>query len=105
MDAATGFDFINMVDNMLPYPLKSKLAPYKVSSSSTIYKLSHPITRTASAKLFEQIGTTLSLSTTHIQEGVDFILHSKKDSPLTLEECTYLTNLLGQAVITDTLIK
>lgn len=105
MDAATGFDFINMVDNMLPYPLKSKLAPYKASSQSSIYKLSHPITRTASAKLFEEIGNTLSLSTAHIQEGVDFILTSKKDSPLTIEECTYLTNLIGQAIITDTLIR
>ena len=105
MDAATGFDFINMVDNMLPYPLKSKLAPYKASSQSSIYKLSHPITRTASAKLFEEIGNTLSLSTAHIQEGVDFILSSKKDSPLTIEECTYLTNLIGQAIITDTLIR
>lgn len=105
MDAATGFDFINMVDNMLPYPLKSKLVPYKASSQSSIYKLSHPITRTASAKLFEEIGNTLSLSTAHIQEGVDFILTSKKDSPLTIEECTYLTNLIGQAIITDTLIR
>nr|WP_307992882.1 hypothetical protein [uncultured Niameybacter sp.] len=105
MDAATGFDFINMVDNMLPYPLKSKLAPYKASSQSSIYKLSHPITRTASAKLFEEIGSSLSLSTAHIQEGVDFILSSKKDSPLTIEECTYLTNLIGQAIITDTLIR
>lgn len=105
MDAATGFDFINMVDNMLPYPLKSKLAPYKASSQSSIYKLSHPITRTESAKLFEEIGNALSLSTAHIQEGVDFILTSKKDSPLTIEECTYLTNLIGQAIITDTLIR
>ena len=105
MDAATGLDFINMVDNMLPYPLKPKLAPYKVSSQSSIYKLSHPITRVESAKLFEEIGHALSLSTAHIQEGIEFILTDKKDSPLTIEECTYLTDLIGQAVITDTLIR
>ena len=105
MDSATGFDFINMVDNMLPYPLKSKLSSYAVSSQSAIYKLSHPISRTESAKIFEEIGHTLSLSSAHIQEGTDFILGNKKNSPLTIEECTYLTQLIGQAVITDTLIR
>ncbi|MEF9960100.1 MAG: hypothetical protein RR448_04265 [Niameybacter sp.] len=104
MDAATGMDWLQMVEHMFPYPLKPLLADYLVPTSTFSYQLNHPLSRTESAKLFKSLGVLLNLSPSHIQEGINFIQSPEKTASLTLEEYAYLTQFIGHSILTDRVI-
>lgn len=104
MDKASANEFLTMIKNMLPYALKSVVTEYMPTNSTGPFKFNQPITRSESIRLFKQIAGSLDLEWPHIEQGVKFIQKDQSQTPLTIEECIYLTQLIGDSILTDTLI-